>query len=151
MFVNDARRDERMCAVKVWKGFLVGVLAFVLVVGVVACGDGEPAEETNGSDDEVMETTETAAYIEDIGEGKVKVVGVLMYSDLEGGTWAIVDNSMSPAENLAVISNYRTIESQLKELEGKNVIAEGELNEGASIRMAGPEMTVDSIEQAPAK
>lgn len=141
-----------MKTVKPWRSILLGMLAIVLVIGLAACNNDTPAEEpTGGDDEEVLETTETAAYIEDIGDGKVKVAGVLTYSDLEGGTWAIVDDSADPAENLAVIANYQGIESKLKDLEGQSVVAEGELQEGASIRMAGPEIVVSSIDAAPAE
>lgn len=133
---------------KSWRNVVVGLLAIVLLVGLAACTTDKPAEETPEDDGEVLETTETASYIEDIGDGKVRVAGVLTYTNLEGGTWAIVDDTVDPAENLAVVSNFADMESKLKALEGKSVIAEGELSQGASIRMAGPEMTVSSIEEA---
>ncbi len=82
-------------------------------------------------------------------DGTVQAVGTLEYSDLEGGFWVITGGTESEGNVgtvVAVIANGQEFESQLKEIEGSAVFATGTKLDGASIRMAGPEIEIDKIE-----
>jgi hypothetical protein len=81
-------------------------------------------------------------------DGTVVAVGVLEHSDLEGGFWAIyrpAEPSSAPTQTVAVIANGAALESTLAPLAGRLVSAKGTRVDGASTRMAGPEIDVTEI------
>lgn len=84
------------------------------------------------------------------GGGRARALGVLDYRELEGGFWAVVDaareRDADSAKVLVVISNAKEFEADVKRLEGQFVEVEGVVVDGISIRQAGPEMDVESIE-----
>ncbi len=85
----------------------------------------------------------------DLEDGVAQALGTLYYSDLEGGFWTIVGDTQAEGNEgavIAVIANGAAFESQLAPLEGKTVLVEGKRLEGASIRMAGPEIEITSVE-----
>jgi hypothetical protein len=85
----------------------------------------------------------------DMQDGSVQAVGTLEYRDLEGGLWAIVGGTEAEGNIgtvVAVVNNPEKFTSELKTLTGKTVIVTGTRFEGASIRMAGPEVVVETIE-----
>lgn len=61
--------------------------------------------------------------------------------------FALVACAAEPDAVIVVIANGADLESELKPLDGKTVVATGTRAEGVSIRMAGPEMRVEKIEE----
>jgi hypothetical protein len=87
----------------------------------------------------------------DLPDGSVQALGTLEYRDLEGGTWVIVGGSNLTGDvgkTVAVIANATDLGPKLEALKGAQVIASGTRLDGASIRMAGPEITVTTIDGA---
>ena len=86
--------------------------------------------------------------IYDTSRGRVRVVGIFDRVELEGGFWAVV--GVAPTESaesrvVAVIVNAEELGLDLKSLRGRYVEAIGTVVEGASVRMAGPEVEARSI------
>ncbi len=89
----------------------------------------------------------------ELDDGRLRAVGTLARIDLEGGFWALVEPSADEAESgssastiLAVIANPEEVMTELADLEGSYVAATGTPFDGVSIRMAGPELVVTTIE-----
>jgi hypothetical protein len=81
-------------------------------------------------------------------DGTVQVIGTLEYRDLEGGFWAVVDGTVAQGAEgsmVAVIANADQFSNETASLDGLAVIVTGKRLEGASIRMAGPEVEATSI------
>ncbi len=96
--------------------------------------------------------TQLAPGLYELEGGRAQAVGVLEYRDLEGGMWVIVGGTQAEGNEgatVAVIANPAEFSATLKELQGKRVIADGRKLDGASIRMAGPEIELGSIEALP--
>jgi hypothetical protein len=90
------------------------------------------------------------ADITDLGDGRVVANGWVAYEDLEGGFWAVMDIAPGPSSAVqpkivAVLLPGTVTAEQLKNVEGTFVGAEGVMQTGASIRMAGPEIVVDAL------
>jgi hypothetical protein len=86
----------------------------------------------------------------DLEDGRAQALGTLGYSELEGGFWSIIGGTQAEGSEggiVAVIANGAELESQLTPLKGKTVIVTGTRLNGASIRMAGPEIDVTQIEE----
>ncbi len=84
-------------------------------------------------------------------DGTVQAIGTLEYRDIEGGTWVILDGTLAEGDVgsvAAVIANADELKAQLEPLKGLAVIANGTRVKGASVRMAGPEISVTSISGA---
>ncbi|GAB4264298.1 MAG: hypothetical protein Kow00122_19880 [Thermoleophilia bacterium] len=77
-------------------------------------------------------------------------MGVLRRVDLEGGFWAVT-NALPGGEPdegdkiIAVLANADDLGLDLESLEGAYVSAVGKLLGGASVRMAGPELQLDTL------
>jgi hypothetical protein len=92
--------------------------------------------------------TKMAPGLYDLEDGTVLAVGTVEYRDLEGGFWAVIGGTEAEGDVgkvVAVIANGDQYASQLRELEGLSVIVTGTRLEGASTRMAGPEITATSV------
>lgn len=92
--------------------------------------------------------TRLAPGLYDLEDGTVQAVGTLEYQDLEGGFWAVIGGTQSEGnlgETEAVIANGQDFVSELEALDGRLVSVSGTRLEGASIRMAGPEIEMTSI------
>jgi hypothetical protein len=91
------------------------------------------------------------AAVTDLGGGRVVANGWVAYEpELEGGFWAVMDmapstSSVVQPKIVAILLPGTVTVEQLKNVEGTFVGAEGVLQEGASIRMAGPEVVVDAL------
>ncbi len=84
----------------------------------------------------------------ELGQGRWQAVGVLEYRDVEGGTWVIVGGTEAEGnagEVVAVVANPERFHLTLRQLRGELVVAEGRKLDGASIRMAGPELELATI------
>lgn len=142
------------------------VLALVLLLGaaLVGCASTEtpdaetpdvetpdveaPGDDSGDTADEpviVPSDARPANGLYDQGDGTVMVLGVLEWVDLEGGFYAIT-GSPEGDENIAVIANADEFADELEALRGSTVLINGTQSDGASIRMAGPEVVIKSIE-----
>ncbi len=84
----------------------------------------------------------------DLEDGGVQAIGTVVRVDLEGGFWALVEREGMDGESggtVAVFANGDEFDSELRELEGTQVSVIGTRFDGASIRMAGPEIVAEEI------
>lgn len=95
----------------------------------------------------------TRPRLEQQRNGASAAYGWLRRIDLEGGFWAVVAEPPGAGAGagggnptiVAVLLPGKVLESGIARLEGAYVVAVGARLAGASIRMAGPEITVDEI------
>ena len=137
------------------------VLAILLLVAFVAGCSGSAAVDdvpADGSPDAGADRAPEGQFkvgIAELSEGRARAVGVLGYSDLEGGFWALYDvepgDVPEGAPVVAVIANMGELDTSACSLEGKLVAADGVLSDGVSIRMAGPEIIADDVYEVPAE
>ncbi|MBN2247996.1 MAG: hypothetical protein JW733_04790 [Coriobacteriia bacterium] len=137
------------------------VLALMLGVALVGCSSAEetpdaetPDVEAPGDDtgdaagpvgSDVPSDTRPANGLYDQGDGTVIALGTLEWIDLEGGFYALT-GAPGVEGNIAVIQNADEFADELEALKGSDVIVTGALFDGASIRMAGPEVVITSID-----
>ncbi|MDZ4169003.1 MAG: hypothetical protein U1E26_05055 [Coriobacteriia bacterium] len=84
----------------------------------------------------------------ELEDGTAQALGTLEWVDLEGGFWAIKGGTEAEGNvgaTVAVLANGPAFEQELKPLEGKTVMIVGTLLDGASIRMAGPEIEMTEV------
>ena len=84
----------------------------------------------------------------DLEDGTVRAVGTVEHRDLEGGFWAIIGGTEAEGDVgkvVAVVANGDQFAQRFKELEGLSAIVTGTRLEGASTRMAGPEISATSV------
>ncbi len=133
------------------------LLVLALAVSLAACAAEKPSQDSGGSPPATGQPaggaagSQLAAGLYELEDGTVQAVGTLDYRDLEGGTWVILGGSEATGDagkTVAVIANADELGSKLDELKGSRVIATGEKLDGASIRMAGPEIKVTTIAPA---
>jgi hypothetical protein len=123
------------------------LLAIVLALTVAACAGAPAADEGTAPPAEGPTTgLRLANGLYDQDDGTVLALGALERFDLEGGFYAIT-GSPEGEGNIAVIANADEFEGELRALLGKTVSVTGTRFEGASIRMAGPEIVITSIEE----
>jgi len=129
-------------------------LAGVLVLALAACAT--PPEKTvdPGPEPVPQESpaagSRLAAGLYDMPDGTVQAVGTLERSDLEGGFWAVVGGTAAEGNAdtvVAVIANGDEMADRFVALEGRTVMVLGTRVEGASVRMAGPEIDATSVEE----
>jgi hypothetical protein len=81
--------------------------------------------------------------------GRVLATGWLRHFDLEGGFWALVAEppgvTTSAPIVIAVLLPGSVTTAAIASHDGAYLIVEGMMSGGASIRMSGPEVLVDSI------
>jgi hypothetical protein len=135
------------------------VLVLALAGPLVACGPigtTKPAENpgstpsTPGPPSDGAAPTSLAPGLYELADGSAQARGTLQYRDLEGGMWVIVGGTAATGDAgkiVAVVANAGEFASQLDGLKGAQVIATGKRLDGASVRMAGPEIAVTSIEK----
>jgi len=83
-------------------------------------------------------------------DGSVEATGYVAHEGIEGGFWTLQDIPPGPSsvvqpKILAVLLPDAVTESQIAAMEGVFVKVTGRLSQGASIRMAGPEVLVATI------
>jgi hypothetical protein len=84
-------------------------------------------------------------------DGSVQAVGTLEWSDLEGGFWTVIGGTEATGDVgkvVAVLANGAEFQSELEPLKGRAVFVDGTRSDGASTRMAGPEITVTKVTAA---
>jgi hypothetical protein len=84
----------------------------------------------------------------DLDDGTVQAVGTVEHRDLEGGFWAIVGGTEAEGDAgkvVAVVANGDDYAQQFEDLKGLSVIVSGTRLDGASTRMAGPEIEATHV------
>lgn len=121
-------------------------LAFLVVALLVACSAGAGSAAPTGPS-AASRTVDPG--ISQWGQGQVEAAGYVTWIDLEGGFWVLNDRlSQSAADRpkvVAVLLPGSVSETSIAALEGAYVVASGSMQGGASIRMSGPEVMVDTI------
>ncbi|MHB1135586.1 MAG: hypothetical protein ACYCXR_09165 [Coriobacteriia bacterium] len=123
------------------------VLALLLGLALVGCSAETPDAEAPGdAAGDAAGGLRLANGLYDQEDGSVIALGVLEWIDLEGGFYALTGSPEGDG-NIAVIANADEFTDELEGLTGKTVQVTGTRLDGASIRMAGPEITIESIEE----
>lgn len=139
--------------------FMILTLAALLALALVGCT--APAEEPATPDvgaptdvppaDDSISGLRLAPGLYDLEDGTINALGTLEYiSDIEGGFWLISGGTEAEGNlgtTVAVIANGDEFAEELKALNGKTIFVIGTRLEGASIRMAGPEIEITSVEE----
>jgi hypothetical protein len=84
----------------------------------------------------------------DLEDGTVQAVGTVEHRDLEGGFWAIIGGTEAEGDVgkvVAVVANGDDYAQQFEDLKGLSVIVSGTRLDGASTRMAGPEIEATRV------
>lgn len=135
------------------------VAAVVAAASLAGCGSGSsvpegpvsaPIESPTAQPAPPAAGSQLAPGLYQLKDGTSQAVGVLEWQDLEGGFWLVTGGTAAEGNvgsTVAVIANGDKYEDQLKGLEGRSVVVTGRALEGASIRMAGPEIEMVSIEE----
>ncbi len=109
-----------------------------------------PATTTSTApDDSGAAGMQLAPGIYEQQDGTALAIGVLEWSDVEGGFWALIDTregADSEGSVVAVIANASEDDSAYTALAGQQVVVSGRKLEGASIRQAGPEIEASKVE-----
>lgn len=123
------------------------VLTVLMLLAVVVAGGCGPSETADPSTVEPPVVLDRPGIYEAPG-GQVRVVGIFDRVNLEGGFWAVLGVAPTDAAEsqvVAVIANAEELGLDLPALRGRYVEVIGTQLEGASIRMAGPEVEARSI------
>jgi len=130
------------------------LIALTLAFALVGCATPPGTEPGSGStppaDGGAASGSRLAPGLYDLEDGTAQALGTLEYRDLEGGLWALVGGTEAEGnlgEVVAVVANPDEFADQLQALKGKTVLVTGTRSDGASIRMAGPEIIVTAIEE----
>jgi hypothetical protein len=119
---------------------LAGVIA--LLVAGCAVDTGQPEPEP------VPPVPLDPPGIYEAGDDQVRAVGIFDRVELEGGLWAVLgvaDTDSAESQIVAVIPNAEELDLDLASFRGRYVEVVGIPLEGASIRMAGPEIEASSV------
>jgi len=123
------------------------VLALALGAALVGCAaTAEPEPDVGAPIDDGSTGMRLANGWYDQADGTVIALGTLEWVDLEGGFYALTGSPDSDG-NIAVIANADEFADELEALVGKTVQVTGTRFDGASIRMAGPEIVVEKVEE----
>ncbi len=90
----------------------------------------------------------TRPRLEQLPGGRALAYGWVAHVNLEGGFWAVVAEpplSGTTTEVVAVLLPGAVDEAGIASYAGSFVAAEGTLQSGTSVRMAGPELWVDAV------
>lgn len=119
----------------------------LIVAGILVAGCATTAQRPTPP---ASTRTGVGSYSAD-ANGSVEATGYVGRSDLEGGFWALYDRPLGPSSAiqpkvLAVLLPGSVDEGGIAALDGSFVRVGGRVSGGASVRMAGPEVFVDSID-----
>lgn len=128
------------------------ILALLLGLALAGCTSAETPDVASPGDaaGDAAGGLRLANGLYDQEDGSVIALGVLEWIDLEGGFYALTgapESEGDPDANIAVIANADEFADELETLVGKTVQISGTRFDGASIRMAGPEVTIDSVQE----
>jgi len=131
--------------------------AVTISIALTGCASSPtPIDEPTLTQDEGTALPEGSfdVGIAELSDGRSRAVGVLGYSELEGGFWALYDTDPGEvpedAPVVAVVANMGELDVSACSMEGKLVAADGMMSDGVSIRMAGPEIIADDVYEVPA-
>ena len=154
LYTADSRLRHRLPG-GVVGGLILLILTALLVVILVGCGSSDSTRlpsSTTLRDPGASLGMLAPPGLYDLEGGRTQALGVLVYRDIEGGFWAVVDalpdQSTDDAMTLAVLTGADGLGVDLQGLQGSLVTAEGTLRDGVSTRMAGPELAVDTLKEA---
>lgn len=129
--------------------------AAVLLITVAACGGASPSPGTSSP---VMQTppagsapaagSKLAPGLYDLEGGAVQAVGTVEYRDLEGGFWVVIGGTEAEGDagkSVAVIANGADYAELFSQHPGLTFVIDGTRLDGASTRMAGPEITATRV------
>lgn len=123
------------------------ILALALGAVLVGCAaTAEPEPDVGAPIDDGSTGMRLANGWYDQADGTVLALGTLEWVDLEGGFYALT-GSPEGEGNIAVIANADEFSDELEALVGTTVQITGTRFDGASIRMAGPEIVIEEIEE----
>jgi len=116
----------------------MAVLLLALALVGCAAEDEAPDEPSGGH--------QGTPGIETQPDGGARASGYLNRSELEGGFWVLTAEESDESLVIVVLVNADDLGLDLEEHVGELSIAEGTLVEGSSsVRMAGPEMEVETL------
>lgn len=127
----------------------------VVLTAVAACGcavsGGTSADAESPSSGSATRTVSPG--INEWADGTVEASGYVLWEDLEGGFWTIKDGPATVAGTkqpkiVAVLLPGSASEQLISSFNGAYAVVGGRVQGGASIRMAGPEIMVDTIAPA---
>jgi hypothetical protein len=121
-------------------------ISLVLALMLVGCTAAAPEPDAGNPGDAAG--IRLAAGLYDQEDGTVLAIGTLEWRDIEGGFWAVIGGTEAEGtagDVAAVLAGIEKDDATYTALAGKTVEVKGTRNEGASIRMAGPEITVTAI------
>lgn len=131
---------------------IVVAAASLLALSIAGCG-AEPTpqpEPLPPAAENPAAGLRLAAGLHEQADGTAIAVGTLEYVDLEGGFWAVIGGTEAEGtagEIAAVLANGADFEAELAPLAGKTVSVTGKKLDGASVRMAGPEIEMTAVEE----
>lgn len=137
----EYKEDETML-----KRLLVMSLLAALALSMTACGQQGAADEADPNNPAAGISPQRGMM--ELEGDRVNAVGLLQWVELEGGFWAVTEVPMPEDETsdiIAVIANGAEYQDELAALEGRDVVVSGTRFDGMSIRMAGPEIEMDSV------
>jgi hypothetical protein len=132
----------------------VAAVAMLVVTALaVACAPTGPAPVNPPPASSLPATRSMAPGISEWAGGSVEAAGWVVWEDLEGGFWALQDvppstSSVRQPKIVAVLLPGAVTAKVISGFEGRYAIADGRIQGGASVRMAGPELVVDRIASA---
>lgn len=150
------RRTERARVSRAGAAATLAVLAAAATLALAACGGpaGQDAASPSPSGSAAAPAggaaagTKLAPGLYDLDDGTVQAVGTVEHRDLEGGFWAVIGGTQAEGtegEIVAVITNGDDFAGQFEDGEGLSFVIAGERTDGASTRMAGPEITATTV------
>lgn len=125
--------------------------------GLAACSGGSTSSPTASASPPASSggvpigppgATKMAPGLYDLDNGSVVAVGTVEHRDLEGGFWAVIGGTEAEGDAgkvVAVIANGDEFAELFRENEGLSFEVYGKRAGGASIRMAGPEITAKRV------
>lgn len=134
---------DRSTVGRSWRPLLVIAVAALVAAGVAGCFEAGPGDRFG--------TPPKPGLIRGSLDNAEAVGYVVHETELEGGFWALMDQPLGTSSAVqpkvvAVLVPGTGDEGSYAKLEGRLVWVGGRVAEGASIRMAGPELKVDGIE-----
>jgi len=145
-------RVDRILLLTLLMGALVAFASGCAPSPTAPGSDGEqvlPVETPDGGSVPPSAGSQLAPGLNELEDGSAQAVGTLEWRDVEGGFWVITGGTEAEGNvgvTVAVVANGQEFQGQLEPLDGKQVLVTGKTLDGASIRMAGPEIEIDSVQ-----
>jgi hypothetical protein len=132
----------------------LAAVAAMLTAAVAACGGAAASSVSPSSSGPAAPAggpaagTKLAPGMYDLEDGTVRAVGTVEYRDLEGGFWAVLGGTEAESDvgkAVVVVVNGADYHELFAQNEGLSFLIDGTRAEGASTRMAGPEITATNV------